>query len=145
MTEIKSDKTIIVSMCLAGIKCNYKGESSPCQRVIDLIKNKKAVPLCPEQLGGLNTPRPAAEQVEDRVITKDGRDFTEEFRLGAEKVLDFARTIGVDTVILKARSPSCGKGRVYDGTFSKKTIEGNGVTADLLIKNGIRVFTEEEI
>ena len=145
MSEIKTDKPIIVSMCLAGIPCNYIGEACPSPKVIDLVDQGRAIPLCPEQLGGLPTPRTPAEQLDGKVITKDGRDVTAEFKMGAQRTLLIAQQVGAEVAILKARSPSCGKGIIYDGTHSGTLIEGNGETADLLIKNGIQVLTDEEL
>ncbi len=136
---------IIVSACLAGIPCNYKGEAKPNSQVVDLVSSGKAIPVCPECLSGLSTPRVAAERKEEKVITKDGVDVTEEFSAGAQAVLQIARENGCKLAILKARSPSCGKCKIYDGTFSGTLVEGNGVTADLLIENGIEVKTDEEL
>jgi uncharacterized protein YbbK (DUF523 family) len=145
MSEIKTDKPIIVSMCLAGVPCNYKGETWPSPIVIDLVDQGRAIPVCPEQLGGLTTPRTPAEQIGGKVITKDGRDVTAEFKKGAQRTLLIAQQVGAEVAILKATSPSCGKGIVYDGTHSGTLIEGNGETAALLLQNGIQVLTEEEI
>lgn len=135
----------IVSACLAGIDCNYKGESRPCEKIIQLVEEGKAIPLCPEKLGGLPTPRSPAEQKDDRVITDEGEDVTEEFKKGAEEVLKTAKLIKCKEAILKAKSPSCGSKRIYDGTFTGKLIEGEGITAKLLRKNGIKVKNEKEI
>lgn len=132
-------------MCLAGVPCNYMGESRPCQPVIHLVDQGKAIPICPEQLGGLPTPRTSAERLGDRVFTINGTDVTEAFESGAQRTLKIARLVGADVAILKARSPSCGKGKIHDGTHTGNLIEGNGLTADLLMEGGIRVFTEEEI
>lgn len=145
MNEIKTDKPIIVSMCLAGVPCNYLGEATPCQEVIELVDQGQAIPVCPEQLGGLTTPRTPAEKVGDRVITKDGADVTAEFTKGAQRTLLIAKQTGAELVILKSRSPSCGKGTIYDGTHSGTLIEGNGLTAELLINNGFQVLSEEEL
>jgi uncharacterized protein YbbK (DUF523 family) len=134
---------IIVSACLAGIKCNYNNDSKPCQEVVDLVKAGKAIPLCPEQLGGLPTPRPAAELSEEKVITNTEEDVTKEFLKGAEEVLKIAQMVGAKEAILKSKSPSCGCGKVYDGTFSKTLIDDDGVTVKLLKKNGIKVRNEK--
>ena len=133
----------IVSACLADIKCNYKGESKPNQRIIDLVKKGEAIPVCPEQLGGLPTPRPPAEQMGDKVFNKNGEDVTEYFVRGANEVLRIAVIYNCKEAILKSKSPSCGFGQVYDGNFTETLIRGNGITADLLIANGIKVYTEE--
>lgn len=135
----------IVSACLAGVNCDYKGGSRLCPKVVELVKSGKAIPICPEQLGGLTTPRTAAEQVGDKVITKDGEDFTAEFEKGAQEGLKIAKLVSCDGAILKAKSPSCGIGKVYDGTFSKALIDGDGTFARLLKENDIEVLTEDEI
>ena len=145
MNEKKTDRPIIVSMCLAGVPCNYKGEAYSVAELIDLVDQGRAIPLCPEQLGGLTTPRTPAEQIGGKVIARDGRDVTAEFRKGAQRTLRIALQVGAELAILKAKSPSCGKGLVYDGTHSGRLIEGNGETAALLLQNGIQVLTEEEI
>lgn len=103
------------------------------------------IPVCPEQMGGLRTPRLPAEMRNGCVYTKDGCDVTEAFLKGAEAVLHLAQLFGCRCAVLKARSPSCGSKVIYDGTFSGTRIEGNGVTASLLKENGIRVFTEHEM
>ena len=135
----------IVSACLAGIKCRYDGEAKPCQKVIELVKQGKAIPICPEQLGELTTPRTPAEQKENKVFTKTGENVTAQFEKGAEKALKIALLANCEKAILKAKSPSCGSGKVYDGTFSGKLIDGDGVFAKVLKKNNIKVFTENEI
>ncbi len=135
----------IVSACLAGIKCNYKDEARPCQKVIELVKQGKAIPVCPEQLGGLTTPRTPAEQKDNKVFTKTGDDVTAQFKRGAEEALKIALLSNCDEAILKAKSPSCGSGKIYDGTFSGRLIDGDGVFARILKKNNIKVFNEDEI
>lgn len=135
----------IVSACLAGINCRHDRTSKPCKKVIELVKKGDAVPVCPEQLGGLLTPREPAEQKGNKVFTKSGKDVTAEFRKGAEEVLRIAKLHNAKEAILKQKSPSCGCGMIYDGTFSGKLIKGDGVTAALLKKNGIKVRTEEEL
>lgn len=135
----------IVSACLAGIKCRYDGEGKPCQKVLDLIKQGKAIPICPEQLGGLTTPRNPAEQKENKVFTKTGEDVTSQFENGAEESLKIALLANCDEAILKSKSPFCGCGKVYDGTFSGKLIDGDGVFAKILKKNNIKVISENDI
>jgi len=110
-----------------------------------MVDQGRAIPVCPEQLGGLTTPRAPAEQIGDKVITIDGRDVTAEFKLGAQRTLLIAQQVGAELAIMKATSPSCGKGIVYDGTHSGTLIEGDGETAELLLQHGIPVLTEEEI
>ena len=136
---------ILVSACLLGVECRYKGDSMPCEAVLALKDKHTLIPVCPEQSGGLPTPRIPSERVGDKVMTRDGRDVTAEYNKGAETALYLAKELGADLAILKANSPSCGKGMIYDGTFTGGKREGNGVTSDLLIKNGIPVYTEEEI
>lgn len=135
----------IVSACLAGINCRWDGEARPCQKVVDLVKQGKAIPVCPEQLGGLTTPRTPAEQKENKVFTKTGEDVTSQFERGAEEALKIALLASCDEAILKSKSPSCGCGKVYDGTFSGKLIDGDGVFAKILKKNNIKVYSENDI
>lgn len=138
-------KKYVVSACLAGEICRYDGGTNTIDAVVELVKQGRAVCVCPEELGGLPTPRDPNEIMNGRVKTKAGRDCTEAFQQGAQKGLDIARAEGCTHAILKARSPSCGAGRIYDGTFSKKLIPGNGVFAALLIQHGFHVATEEEL
>lgn len=140
-----SDSPVLVSACLLGLRCRYNAEPVANERVLALAKTHALIPVCPEQLGGLSTPRPPAERLCERVVSNDGTDVTSAFIRGAEEALLLARTLGCKTAILKARSPSCGHGRIYDGSFSGTLIPGSGVTAELLAKNGIRVFTEDEL
>ncbi|MBU0661141.1 DUF523 domain-containing protein [Patescibacteria group bacterium] len=135
----------LVSACLLGIKCRYDGKSKPDSKVLELAKIETLIPVCPEQLGGLATPRVSAEQMNGKVIAKDGTDMTEGFKRGAEEVLKLAKIYNCKTAILKQRSPSCGSGQIYDGTFSGTVIEGDGVTTKLLKENGIEVVSEEEL
>ncbi|MEE9474990.1 MAG: DUF523 domain-containing protein, partial [Candidatus Hydrothermarchaeaceae archaeon] len=125
----------IVSACLAGVKCRWDGDARPCQEVMDLVKQGKAIPVCPEQLGGLPTPRPPAERSNNNVFTRDGKDVTLEFKKGAEEALIIAQLANCKEAILKSKSPSCGSGKIYDGTFSGKLVNGNGIFAELLKRN----------
>ncbi|MEZ4524858.1 MAG: DUF523 domain-containing protein [Desulfobacterales bacterium] len=134
---------IIVSACLAGVRCRYNGEGYAIEKIGQLLSGGKVLPVCPEQMGGLPTPRPAAEIREGRVVTKEGMDVTEFFCKGAQEVLRLAELANCKQAILKARSPSCGYGRIYDGTFSKTLVCGNGILAEMLSRKGIRIFTEE--
>jgi uncharacterized protein YbbK (DUF523 family) len=136
---------IIVSACLADVHCRYDGGGKPCEAVIRLVSEGKAIPVCPEQLGGLPTPRLPAEQIGDKVIRKDGMDVTAEFKRGAQEALNIAKLVGAKTAILKARSPSCGSGKVYDGSFSGRLVDGNGVFAYMCKEEGLEVKTGEEI
>jgi len=143
----------IISSCLLGINCRFDGKVKLYSEILDLTKEEKLVPVCPEQLGGLPTPRIpqeiqgcSGEDVLDgkgKVLNKKGEDVTLNFIKGAEEVLKIARMFNVSEFIGKARSPSCGYGEIYDGSFSNKLIKGNGVTAALLKRNGIKITTEE--
>jgi len=136
---------IIVSACLAGIRCRYDGAEKPCAKVVRLVEDGKAIPVCPEQLGGLPTPRVPAERKGNKVIRKDGVDVTEQFNRGAQEALKIAKMVSARRAILKARSPSCGAGQTYDGSFTGKLIDEDGIFAHLCKDNGIEVLTEEEI
>lgn len=136
---------ILISGCLLGLKCRYDGKEKKLSEIEKLIGLYNLIPVCPEQLGGLPTPRIPAERVKDRVITQVGVDVTKEYRLGAEEALKIVKLYNCKKAILKEKSPSCGCGKIYDGTFSRNLIAGNGVTAELLLKNGIEVFGESEI
>ena len=130
---------MIVSACLAGFPCRYDGKARPCAQVVELVRAGKAIPVCPEQLGGLPTPRTSCEIRDGRVVDADGRDRTEAFERGARAVLEIAQTYGATEALLQSRSPSCGSGRIYDGSFTKTLTAGDGVTARLLKENGIQV------
>lgn len=146
---------IIVSACLCGINTRYDGKNNFNEKVAKLIKEGKAIAVCPEQLGNLSTPRPPHEikggdgksvlNGTAKVISVEGIDSTNNFLKGAEETLKIAFEIGATSAILKAKSPSCGYGKIYDGTFSRNLVKGNGVTTELLERNGIKVFTEDEI
>ena len=136
---------IIVSACLAGLTCRYDGTSKPCDQVMRLVAEGEALPLCPEQLGGLTTPRLPAEILNGRVLRSDGLDVTTEFNRGAQEAIKLARLASCTSAILKARSPSCGCGNIYDGSFSGVVVNGNGVFAAHCIQNGIEVCTEEDL
>jgi len=141
----KKDARIIVSACLAGMETNYLGEAKPHPKVINLVREGKAIPVCPEQLGGLTTPRTPAERKGDGVVTKDGRDVTTQFNKGAEEAARIVELTGAELAILKARSPSCGVGCTYDGTFSGTFVDKDGVTAEVLRKMGVKLLTEEDL
>ena len=138
-------QSILVSACLLGVCCRYDGESKPNPAVIALREKYVLVPICPEVDGGLPTPRTPSERVEDKVLMRDGKDVTANYVSGAEQALEKAKLFGCTMAILKARSPSCGKGKIYDGSFSGTLTDRDGVCAELLMKNGIVVYTEEEI
>lgn len=140
----------LVSACLVGVNCRYDGKDSKNDKILKFIKNNKCILICPEQLGGLSTPRFPAEIVEiknNRKIVKNnkGIDVTDEFYKGAYETLKIAKLYDIKTAILKSRSPSCGYGKIYDGSFSGNLIEGKGITAELLESNGIKIYTEEDI
>ncbi|MGG3798389.1 DUF523 domain-containing protein [Metabacillus fastidiosus] len=145
---------ILVSSCLAGFEVRYNGSHSLNNNIQGLINGGKAVAICPELMGGFSTPREPAEIVggtgEDvlngraKVVEKSGRDVTELYLKGAYEALRKAKEIGVKTVVLKEYSPSCGSKMIYNGKFENKKVFGNGVTSALLLKNGIKVISEEE-
>ena len=135
----------IVSACLAGINCRGDNKSKPCQKVIDLVKQGKAIPVCPEQLGGLTTPRDSAEQKGNKIFDKSGKDVTIQFERGAKEGLNIALLANCDEAVIKSKSPSCGSGKIYDGTFSGKLVDGDGVFAKILKKNNIKIFSENDI
>lgn len=136
---------ILVSACLLGVRCRYDGKSKPHPAVERLLEQHTLIPVCGEILGGLPTPRVSAERQGERVVTADGRDVTAAYRRGAEEVLRLAERYGCTAAILKERSPSCGSGRIYDGTFTGTLTDGWGVTAELLRDHGICVIGESEV
>ena len=135
---------VLISKCLAGFNCRYDGGNNLVAEIRQLVEDGLAVTACPEQLGGLPTPRIPSERVGNRVVNREGADVTAEFKAGAEAALRIALENGCRTAILKSRSPSCGKGCIYNGLFTGELVPGNGVTADLLLQHGIEVLTEEE-
>ena len=137
--------TILVSACLLGCPCRYDGKSKPNDAVLALMEHHTLIPICPEQMGGLATPRVPAERKDGGVFTERGGDVTEQYRRGAEEALRLAQLYGCKYAILKERSPSCGNGQIYDGSFSRRLIEGDGVTAQLLKSHGITVLGESEV
>ena len=136
---------ILVSACFLHTGYKYNGDANINQKVKELALKYEFVLICPEVFGGLSTPRVPSEIVGDKVLNSIGEDVTYQFDLGALKALELAKLHGCKKAILKAKSPSCGKGYIYDGTFSHNLVEGNGVAAKLLIDNGIEVFTEFEL
>lgn len=135
---------ILVSKCLAGCPCRYDGESNLCEAVKCLVDDGLAVTVCPEESGGLPTPRLPSERRGNSVVNREGVDVTEAFEKGAAEALRIARENDCRIAVLKARSPSCGIGEIYDGSFSGVLKSGNGVAADLLKNSGITVLTEED-
>ena len=143
----------LCSACLLGIRCRYDGKSKSNEKIIAYSRREILIPICPEQLGGQETPRPDSEisggdgydvlNNRARVIESNGKDVTKFFVSGAEEVLKIAQLYDINEAILKQRSPSCGLGQIYDGTFSKNLISGDGVTTALLKNIGIKVISEE--
>ena len=117
----------------------------PCQPLLDALPRLRLVPVCPEILGGLPTPRTPSERQGERVVSKTGADVTAAYRKGAEEALRLARLFGCRKALLKERSPSCGRRQIYDGSFSGRLIPGDGVTARLLEQEGIAVFGESQL
>ncbi len=144
----------LISACLCGINCKYNGKNNRHPIFQTMLESEEVLPVCPEQIGGLPTPRPACETIggtgmdvlsgKARVMSEDGRDVTEAFVNGAELVLEIAADRGINEAIFQSRSPSCGCGYIYDGTFSSHLIKGDGVTTALLRKHGIQVINEAD-
>ncbi len=136
--------TILVSACLLGCPCRYDGAAKADPRVLALMERHTLIPVCPEQLGGLPTPRLPSERREGGVFDRGGKNVTPQYRQGAEEVLRLARLYGCTHAVLKERSPSCGNGQIYDGSFSHVLVPGSGVAAELLAQNGITVLGESQ-
>lgn len=134
---------ILASACLLGFACRYDGGTNPCHRLVELYKQGLVIPVCPESLSGLPVPRPPCEIFQGRVISKTGEDVTDAFTRGAEQALAQAQASGCRKAVLKARSPSCGIGRIYDGSFTKNLVPGNGLFAQKLLAAGWEVIDEE--
>ena len=137
---------VLVSACLAGVCCNHLGRASPSKALAELGRTHRLVPICPEVAGGLPVPRPAAEiQPDGRVVTDAGDDVTEAYARGAAAAVALAGAVGARRAVLKARSPSCGCHEVYDGTFTRTRVAGEGVTAAALRAAGVEVESEEDL
>jgi len=136
---------LLISACLMGVKCRYDGQTKPLPCLRQLMDEYTLIPVCPEVLGGLPTPRVPAERIGDRVITRDGRDVTANYEQGAQEALRMAQMTGCATALLKERSPSCGSGVIYDGSFSDGLCPGDGVCGELLKKNGLNVLGESRV
>ena len=132
----------IVSACLVGKNTKYNGGNNKNEKIIEFLKDKEYILVCPEVSGGLSTPRSPSEIVENKVINKEGKDVTKEFYLGAQNEIERLKEFGATKAILKSRSPSCGLNIIYDGTFSGNTISGDGVFTKELKKLGIEILTE---
>ena len=139
---------LLISACMLGISCRYDGKSKLAvtdEELRALNEKYQLVPFCPEIYGGLSTPRVPSERVGEEVIMKDGTRVTDNFKKGASEALKLCCDLGIKKALLKAKSPSCGKGEIYDGSFEGALTVGNGVCAELLIQNDVSVYTENEI
>ena len=136
---------VLVSACLLGVRCRYDGASKPLPGLERLLDAIDPVPVCPEQLGGLPTPRTPAERCGRFVVARDGTDVTAQYERGAQEALRLAQLTGCTLALLKEKSPSCGCGRIYDGTHTGRLTDGNGVAVELLLQNGVRVFGETQL
>ena len=136
---------IMVSACLMGENCKYNGGNNCNEKVLRLAADNEMIPVCPEQMGGLPTPRVPSEIVDGVVTARDGRNVDTEFRLGAAKCLEIALREQPDLIVLQSRSPSCGVKQRYDGTFTGALIDAPGVTAELLMKNGFHCVDVEDL
>ena len=138
---------LLISACMLGAATRYDGKSK-CVLAPEiserLMQKYQLIPFCPEIYGGLSTPRIPSERIGDRVMAADGRDVTENYMRGAEEALRMCHIFGIRLALLKARSPACGKGEIYDGSFSGTLVPGNGVAAQLLCENGIAIYSEAE-
>ena len=137
--------TILVSACLLGENCKYNGGNNRSERVLRYVQGHEVIPVCPEMLGGLPCPRKPVEWVGDRVLTRDGDDCTEAFRLGVQRAIDIIGERQVDLAILQSRSPTCGVKQIYDGTFSGVRIDGMGALARALKEKGIPLMDAEDV
>lgn len=133
---------IAVSSCLLGINCKYNGKSNYNEEIVKLKEKYELIPICPEVLGGLPIPRVPSEIINNKVINQEGMDVTKNYIDGANKALQILKDNNIKIVILKAKSPSCGKGEIYDGTFSHTIVKGNGITSKLFLDNNITVYNE---
>ncbi len=133
---------VLVSACLLGVNCKYNGNNNYRAELKAKLQDKEIILACPEVMGGLSIPRKPAEIVHDKVVTIEGDDVTTKFCQGAKETLDLCQKLGIKKAILKANSPSCGVGQVYDGSFTGKLVDKDGITAKLLIENGIEVMSD---
>ena len=133
-------ENVMVSACWLGLNCKYNGGNNYKEDLEKILEDKNVIPICPEIYGGLPTPRIPSEIKDNKVINKEGTDVTSFFKKGAEETLKFAKKFNVTKAYLKQKSPSCGKGLIYDGSFTGNKIDGNGITTELLIENGIEVI-----
>jgi len=133
---------IAISMCLLGINCTYAGKNNQHEIAVDLFNRGEGVAVCPEQLAGFTTPRVPSEIIGDRVVNEEGQDVTLQFQKGVDEAIKLVQLAGCTKALLKARSPSCGSGKIYDGTFTHTVIDGDGLFAKRLKELGIAVETE---
>ena len=138
-------KNVLISACLFGEKCRYDGKDNLIGKLDEIKEICNLIPVCPEVLGGLSTPRNPAEIVDGNVISNVGKDVSEEYTKGAKFALETALMNNCKVALMKAKSPSCGSGKIYDGSFSRTLTDGDGIAARLLKENGIKVFNETEI
>lgn len=136
---------ILVSACLLGVECRYDGKGYADERVLKLGEKHNLIPVCPEQLGGMTTPREPSEQRNGKVVSCTGEDVTACFEKGADETLRLAELLHCSCALMKSKSPSCGCGRIYDGTFTGCLAKGNGVAVQKLLDNGIQVITEDNL
>ncbi len=136
---------ILISACLLGVNCKYNGQNNYKEDLLNKLKDKELIPFCPEIVGGLQTPREPSEIINDKVMNKKGIDVTENYQRGAKEALALCQRLNIKKALLKAKSPSCGSGKIYDGTFTSTLISGDGITAKLLKENGIIVLNENDI
>jgi len=136
---------VLISACLLGIGCRYDGAAKYDERIEKLKDKFHLIPVCPEIYGGLPTPREPSERQGENIVSKSGKDVTENFEKGAQEILKLARLFDCKYAVLKERSPSCGYGEIYDGTFSKTLIKGSGMAAELLAANGVTVLGESQM
>ncbi len=136
---------ILVSACLLGVECRYNGGGCLNDGVMGLSAEHLLLPVCPEQLGGLPTPREPSERLGDKVVSSTGRDVTAQFERGAQETVKIAEMFHCSCAVMKSKSPSCGCGMIYDGSFSGSLIPGNGTAAQKLLESGIHVYSEDRI
>lgn len=138
-------ENVLISACFLGLNCRYDEGAVQLSYIEELMLEYHLVPICPEIMGGMGTPRSPAEIIDEKVISNMGHDVTKHYEVGAREALKLARLYKCRYAILKEHSPSCGYGRIYDGSFSGTLVEGNGVTAGLLAENGLTIIGESHI
>jgi Uncharacterized conserved protein len=153
--DSRPNKRLLVSACLAGINCTFRGKNNLNEKIKELVDTGQSIALCPEILAFLGVPRERIEIIDGdgndlldgkaKAISSNGKDVTKDLIAGAHRVLDAVKRYGIKEAILKSKSPACGIGKIYDGTFSDRLKDGDGVLAALLKRNGIKVITEKEV